>query len=186
MFPAVRLPETRAFPWTERAWDGEVVPMPTFPLSKRDELVNVEPAHFGMKLVVRADTVDEPRRPRDDVAESVYPFVAFPRRSWPYEGRVERPVPPYATEMVEEADTVPFTAWRGPVREPKVREPRVERPLTLRVPVAVMFPAERLPETRAFPWTERAWDGEVVPIPTFPPVVAKYADPDDVRAVVEA
>ena len=36
------------------------------------------------------------------------------------------------------------------------------------------------------PWTESFCDGDVVPIPTLPPVVAKYAEPDDVRAVVDA
>ncbi len=40
-------------------------------------------------------------------------------------------------------------------------------PATVRVPVAVTLATERLPETRAFPCTERAWDGEVVPTPTL-------------------
>lgn len=36
------------------------------------------------------------------------------------------------------------------------------------VPVAVRLASERLPEKRAFPWTERGWEGVVVPIPTLP------------------
>ena len=59
---------------------------------------------------------------------------------------------------------------------------------TMSVPVAVILAALMLPENRPLPWTPRAKleDGEVVPTPTLPAVVAKYADPDDVRAVVEA
>ncbi len=52
--------------------------------------------------------------------------------------------------------------------------------------MAVRFADEKLPDMRALPWTESFWDGVVVPIPTFPPVVAKYAEPDEVIAVVEA
>ena len=42
------------------------------------------------------------------------------------------------------------------------------------VPVAVRLAAEMLPEKRPLPWTERSCEGEVVPMPTFPPVVARY------------
>ncbi len=47
------------------------------------------------------------------------------------------------------------------------------RPVEMRLPtvavlVAVREARERLPEKRAFPWTERFCDGEVVPIPTRP------------------
>ncbi len=69
----------------------------------------------------------------------------------------------------------PFTA-RAPV----------DIPGNATVPVAVRFADEKLPDMRALPWTESFWDGVVVPIPTFPPVVAKYAEPDEVIAVVEA
>ena len=44
----------------------------------------------------------------------------------------------------------------------------VERPVTESVPVAVIFAAERLPEKRPLPWTERSCEGEVVPMPTLP------------------
>ena len=52
--------------------------------------------------------------------------------------------------------------------------------------VAVMLAAERLLEKSALPWTERSCEGEVVPSPTEPPLVAKYAEPEAVSAVVEA
>ncbi len=42
------------------------------------------------------------------------------------------------------------------------------------------------PFTRPLPATDSVAPGVVVPIPTDPPAVAKYADPDDVMAVVEA
>lgn len=69
------------------------------------------------------------------------------------------------------------------------------------VPMAQLFmklpsPATVLDPTRRscgeFADVEPAWNmvsspvGVVVPTPTLPAVVAKYADPDDVRAVVEA
>ena len=45
----------------------------------------------------------------------------------------------------------------------------VPSPVNDSVPVAVMLPAVRFPEMRAFPWTLNCWLGLVVPIPTFPP-----------------
>ena len=63
---------------------------------------------------------------------------------------------------------------------------RADRPETASVPVAVMLAAERLLEKSALPWTERSCEGEVVPSPTEPPLVAKYAEPEAVSAVVEA
>jgi len=36
------------------------------------------------------------------------------------------------------------------------------------VPVAVRLARERVPEMRPFPWTERIWVGEVVPMPRLP------------------
>jgi hypothetical protein len=62
-------------------------------------------------------------RPREEVAVSVYPPVEFPTSICPKVGAVESPVPPYATEMVEEAETTPLIAWSGPVREPMVTPP---------------------------------------------------------------
>ena len=44
----------------------------------------------------------------------------------------------------------------------------VVSPVTLRVPVALIFAAKILPEKNAFPCTERSCEGEVVPIPTNP------------------
>ena len=52
--------------------------------------------------------------------------------------------------------------------------------------VAMMPATERLPEMRASPWTERSFPGVVVPMPTLPPLVAKYALPLEVIAVVLA
>ena len=67
-------------------------------------------------LKVRADS-----SPRELVAVRVYPPVEFPTRMFPYDGRVEIPVPPYTTESVLVAETTPLIAWRFPVREPMVR-----------------------------------------------------------------
>ena len=53
-----------------------------------------------------------PKRPSDDVAVAVYPPLAFPRRSWLAAMEV-RPVPPYATEIVEVPTMTPFASvWR--------------------------------------------------------------------------
>ena len=50
-----------------------------------------------------------------------------------------------------------------------VASPRVVLPVIERVPVAVMFATlVMFPEMKTFPWTEKVWDGEVVPTPTFP------------------
>ena len=39
---------------------------------------------------------------------------------------------------------------------------------------------------RLEPLTVRVLEGDVVPMPTLPPSVARYAAPDEVKAVVEA
>ena len=62
-------------------------------------------------------------RPREEVAVRVYPPAEFPTNICPKVGAVESPVPPYATEIVEEAETRPLIAWSGPVREPMVTPP---------------------------------------------------------------
>ena len=49
---------------------------------------------------------------------------------------VVEPVPPYATESDDEADTRPFTAWSGPVRVPIY-----VLPLVVKLPVVVAFVA---------------------------------------------
>ena len=46
--------------------------------------------------------------------------------------------------------------------------PSVVSPVTLRVPVAIKFASDTLPEKRPLPWTERSDAGEVVPMPTLP------------------
>ena len=79
----------------------------------------------------------------------VYPPVEFPTSICPKVGAVESPVPPYATEMVEEAETTPLMAWSGPVREPMVTPPlktlEAEYVLTVVVPNAVeKTPVEEL------------------------------------------
>jgi hypothetical protein len=91
-------------------------------------------------------------RPREEVAVSVYPPVEFPTSICPKVGAVESPVPPYATEMVEEAETTPLIAWSGPVREPMVTPPlktlEAEYVLTVVVPNAVeKTPVELLYES---------------------------------------
>ena len=46
---AVRLPLKAPLPFTSRAFEGELVPMPTsVPLSKIKELLNVDPDHLGI------------------------------------------------------------------------------------------------------------------------------------------
>jgi hypothetical protein len=56
--------------------------------------------------------------PSDEVEVRVYEPLLLPTSTWPYEGVVERPVPPNAIESVEVADTAPFIACSGPVRAP--------------------------------------------------------------------
>ena len=63
--------------------------------------------------------------------------------------------------MVEEAEAI------KPV--PIVSISVVEALVTVRVPVAVTLATlVMLPENKALPWTERSWDGEVVPMPNKP------------------
>jgi hypothetical protein len=90
--------------------------------------------------------------PSEEVAVRVYPPVEFPTRMFPYDGAVESPVPPYATEMVELAETTPLIAWSGPLREPMVTPPlktlEAEYVLTVVVPNAVeKTPVEELYES---------------------------------------
>lgn len=54
------------------------------------------------------------------------------------------------------------------------------------VPEAMILAAIMLPEKRPLPSTESACEGDVVPMPTLPPLVAKYAEPEEVTTVVEA
>lgn len=56
--------------------------------------------------------------PSEDVETRSYAPFALPRRILPYVGAVEVPVPPKAIEIVELADTAPFTACKGPVSVP--------------------------------------------------------------------
>ena len=77
-------------------------------------------------------------------------------------------MPPFDTprtpdnELIEGevvADNKPFVAWTNPLREVA----KVVAPLTVNVPVAVRFPPRKV-----FPETSKRFDGDVVPIPTFP------------------
>ena len=52
--------------------------------------------------------------------------------------------------------------------------------------IILRLASETLPENRPLPWIDRVEAGEVVPMPTEPPSVAKYEEPDEVNAVVEA
>src|SRR3989344_4371748 len=55
------------------------------------------------------------------------------------------------------------------------------------VEVAVNAPPKKAgPFTYALPCIDKSDEGEVVPSPTEPPEVAKYAEPEEVMAVVEA
>jgi len=117
-------------------------------------------------------------KPSDDVEVSVYPPRAFPTRILPNDGDVERPVPPYATERVDVAETSPLIAWRGPFSEEFSVSPFV--PDTVRAvveaygkmeatdEVAVNEPARALFPRSELPLTERVLQGEVVPSPRFP------------------
>jgi hypothetical protein len=63
------------------------------------------------------------------------------------------PVPPYAIERVEVAETTPLFAWRGPVREPTVKPPAAAS-----APVNVVFAyvfaiVEDAAIERAYYWT---------------------------------
>ena len=62
----------------------------------------------------------------------------------------------------------------------------VERPPTVSDEVAVIAAAEMFPENNPFPWTESICEGDVVPMPTLPPLVAKYAEPVLLITVVDA
>jgi hypothetical protein len=134
-----------------------------------------------------------PAMPEESVV-AVNALVPFPMRR---PVRVVAPVPPYGTPMVEPFQTPDVTVPRVvmldcpryveesprappvfvrlvPVRSVKVSllmlipEEKVARPLIAAVPVAVRLAAERFPEKRPLPWTESAWEGVLVPIPTFP------------------
>jgi hypothetical protein len=75
-------------------------------------------------------------------------------------------------EVSEEIAKLVVVAW-VPVAFTNVKfwrvvEPVAARLANVRVPVAVMFPAVRLPETRALPCTASLCEGVVVPIPTVP------------------
>ena len=60
-------------------------------------------------------------RPREDVDICVQPVAeGLPTRSW-FAMTDDMPVPPYTDERVLVADTLPPTAWRGPVRDPMPR-----------------------------------------------------------------
>ena len=52
------------------------------------------------------------------------------------------------------------------------------------VPVAVRFATERFPEKSPLPWTERACEGEVVPMPTLPALLLKMFEPEIVHGVL--
>ena len=58
------------------------------------------------------------------------------------------------------------------------------RPLVVSVTNVLLF-APAIP-ARMFPFTSSKYAGDVVPIPTFPPLVAKYAEPVEPMLVVEA
>ena len=59
----------------------------------------------------------------------------------------------------------------------KLAEAAESAPPIAAVPVAVRFAREILPLKSPLPCTESACVGEVVPMPTEPPLVAKYAEP---------
>ena len=125
------------------------------------------------------------------------------------------PVPPFETGRMPETSearltsavaTTPAVALRKPVREPMekfdvkrlVEEAVVEK----RLVVVADVPVARVNENRGnvdsvvevavkwlatvSPTTESFAYGDVVPMPTLPPAVAKYAEPVDPICVVEA
>ena len=90
--------------------------------------------------------------------------------------------PPPCTESVLDGEVEPI-----PTKPPWVtrnREP-VASP-TESVEVARRCWTVVVPAMRAEPCTDRVLLGEVVPMPTDPPVVAKYAEPVEVMTVVDA
>ena len=64
---------------------------------------------------------------------------------------------------------------------------KVVRPETVKLDVAVTGPPKNpVPEKYPLPFTSIALFGVVVPIPTFPPAVARYVEPVVVNCVVDA
>ena len=61
---------------------------------------------------------------------------------------------------------------------------KVEAPVTASVPVAVRLARVKFPEKRALPWTERVWDGVVVPMPIFSLMTVRVEVPDTAVPVV--
>src|SRR3989344_9118102 len=100
-----------------------------------------------------------------------------PRRTASVEDEVRAVPPLFATTILSPVNEVAFVPPLAMLNVPPERTPLdtltapSERPVRLMVPVAVRPATERLPESRPLPCTERSREGEVVPIPTNPPLV---------------
>ena len=206
------LPENRPLPWTERAKfvEGVLVPRPKEPVDLTvkkspfipvgDPISNRLPVPLALlKCRTAADGNPEPTKnwelPPCPTVNTLAPTdesYAFIKYGTPLLfiftllKKVATPVVVAPPDTVRPPASVPLPM----VEEAEAVIPPLNAlsPPTVRVPVAVRLAIDTLPENRPLPWTERAKsdDGEVVPIPTLPPNVPKYAEPVDVRAVVEA
>ena len=171
-------PEPRyAFPAIERSADGEEVPMPRRPLlrmvSAAGELVAYAsvlvpiyrlPPCEEKSQCLRLAVAPESERTR---------FLPVVVASWRVANGVVVPTPmrPLVVKFPFDVVVALPPTQRLLEMERLVVEAltKVETPVTESVPVAVMLAAERLPEKRPLPWTERSCEGEVVPMPTEPP-----------------
>jgi hypothetical protein len=91
--------------------------------------------------------------------------------------KLDTPVPPLPTpripvisvpKFMSEVETAPAAALRKPDNDPRLKPPVVVVAVTDSVPVAAILAPVILPVNKPLPATERAFKGEVVPIPTFP------------------
>ena len=150
--PIAKAGPVMPFGLTDNWAHGDVVPMPTFPLASimKGELSGD---------VASSTTNDGPLPVL--VTESFAHGVVVPTPILPVVVKfpllVVVALPP--TQRLFEMERLVVLALT-----------KVETPETESVPVAVMLAAERLPLTSPLPWTERSCEGDVVPMPTEPPV----------------
>ncbi len=76
-----------------------------------------------------------PAIPNDDVATKSYPPSAFPKSTWPYDGAVEVPVPPFEMPKIPDMSVARFT-------KPVETVPAVARNTPVKLPMESV-PAER-------------------------------------------
>jgi hypothetical protein len=190
---AVKLPLKNPAPATSRRFEGVDEPMPRSPFCKR-----ASKDAFDDEAMTNGLVPTVPLMPRDanDVVEPIvvlpspvtvceFPVIAppkvnagvlVPQKGTPKElvsrnaevEAVVSPVPPFATARTP--DEI-FDAF-------KLLNPE---PFPVIVPVALMFAAVRFPAKYPFPFTSSAFDGVVVPMPSFVPVLRYVFAPELVK-----